>query len=112
MPNYFQEQLMVILTTTLSLLTAWSWNSVLQQYLDQYYGRSLSTRVLTAVIVTIVTFLIINWLLGHIQQDQLDRVQKINLGNYVIDTVQNLDESDDPTLRTGSRGDNVTQLFA
>lgn len=112
MPNYFQEQLMVILTTTLSLLTAWSWNSVLQQYLDQYYGRSLSTRVLAAVIVTIVTFLIINWLLGHIQQDQLDRVQKINLGNYVIDTVQNLDESDDPTLRTGSRGDNVTQLFA
>ena len=103
---------MVILTTTLSLLTAWSWNSVLQQYLDQYYGRSLSTRVLAAVIVTIVTFLIINWLLGHIQQDQLDRVQKINLGNYVIDTVQNLDESDDPTLRTGSRGDNVTQLFA
>lgn len=112
MPNYFQEQLMVILTTTLSLLTAWSWNSVLQQYLDQYYGRSLSTRVLAAVIVTIVTFLIINWLLGHIQQDQLDRVQKINLGNYVIDTVQDLDESDDPTLRTGSRGDNVTQLFA
>ena len=112
MPNYFQEQLMVILTTTLSLLTAWSWKSVLQQYLDQYYGRSLSTRVLAAVIVTIVTFLIINWLLGHIQQDQLDRVQKINLGNYVIDTVQNLDESDDPTLRTGSRGDNVTQLFA
>lgn len=112
MPNYFQEQLMVILTTTLSLLTAWSWNSVLQQYLDQYYGRSLSTRVLAAVVVTIITFLIINWLLGHIQQDQLDRVQKTNLGNYVIDTVQDLDESDDPTLRTGSRGDNVTQLFA
>ena len=60
-----QEQLIVILTTTLSLLTAWSWNSVLQQYIDQYYGRSLSTRMLSAVVVTVITFLLINWLLRH-----------------------------------------------
>nr|QBK87133.1 MAG: hypothetical protein LCMAC201_00350 [Marseillevirus LCMAC201] len=86
MPDYMQEQLMVILTTTLSLLTAWSWNSVLQQYIDQYYGRSLSTRVLSAVLITIITFLLINWLLRHFRlyEKKLARVQRTNLTNYVI----------------------------
>ena len=90
MPDYTQEQLLVILTTTLSLLTAWSWNSVLQQYLDQYYGRSLSTRLLAAVLVTIVTFLIINWLLNHIgvREKQVDRVRKTHLRDYVLDASQ------------------------
>ncbi len=87
MPDYMQEQLMVILTTTLSLLTAWSWNSVLQQYIDQYYGRSLSTRVLSAVLVTIITFLLINWLLRNfrLHEKKLARVRRIDLKNYVID---------------------------
>lgn len=90
MPDYTQEQLLVILTTTLSLLTAWSWNSVLQQYLDQYYGRSLSTRVLAAVLVTIVTFLIINWLLNHIgvREKHVDRVRKTHLRDYILDASQ------------------------
>ena len=85
MPDYLQEQLMVILTTTLSLLTAWSWNSVLQQYIDQYYGRSLSTRMLSAVIVTIITFLLINWLLRHFQlhEHKLESVNRTTLKNYI-----------------------------
>ena len=87
MPDYKQEQLMVILTTTLSLLTAWSWNSVLQQYIDQYYGRSLSTRVLSAVVITVITFLLINWLLKHFQlhTDKLKKVRRTDLTAYVID---------------------------
>ena len=86
MPDYMQEQLMVILTTTLSLLTAWSWNSVLQQYVDQYYGRSLSTRVLAAIVVTIITFLLINWLLNHfrLHEEKLKKVRRTDLKHYVV----------------------------
>jgi len=81
-----QEQLMVILTTTLSLLTAWSWNSVLQQYVDQYYGRSLSTRVLAAVIVTVITFVLINWLLNHfkLHRKKINHAKNANLTNYTV----------------------------
>ncbi len=82
-----QEQLMVILTTTLSLLTAWSWNSVLQQYVDQYYGRSLSTRVLFAVIVSVITFLLINWLLKHftLHEGKLKKARRTMMVDYVSD---------------------------
>ena len=111
MPDYTQEQLMVILTTTLSLLTAWSWNSVLQQYLDQYYGRSLSTRVLAAVVITIITFLLINWLLKHIRGDQLQQVKNVNLTDYVVKTSKDLDKTNNTPLRTLTRNNNVTQLF-
>ena len=87
MTDYRQEQLMVIITTTLSLLTAWSWNSVLQQYIDQYYGRSLSTRVLSAVVITTITFLLISWLLKHFQinEQELKTVQKAKLAHYVTE---------------------------
>lgn len=111
MPDYTQEQLMVILTTTLSLLTAWSWNSVLQQYLDQYYGRSLSTRVLAAIVITIITFLLINWLLKHIRGDQLQQVKNVNLTDYVVKTSKDLDKTNNTALRTLTRSNNVTQLF-
>ncbi len=102
MPDYMQEQLMVILTTTLSLLTAWSWNSVLQQYVDQYYGRSLSTRVLAAIIVTIVTFMLINWLLNHfkLHEHRVSRVHKADLKNYVIDANYPEDETPHSTQVT------------
>lgn len=85
-----QEQLMVILTTTLSLLTAWSWNSVIQQYVDQYFGRSLSTRLLSAIIITIITFIMINWLLNHFKDkpEKIDNIKKTkevsDLSNYVL----------------------------
>ena len=80
-----QEQLMVIMTTTLSLLTAWSWNSVLQQYIDQYYGRGLSTRLLFAVIITVITFLLVNWLLSSmkINEQDMDDVRKMELNHYI-----------------------------
>lgn len=84
MVNYMQEQLIVILTTTLSLLTAWSWNSVLQQYIDEYYGRNIGTTLIFAVIVTIVTFLLVNWLLKHIvREEKLKNVKNIDLTEYV-----------------------------
>ena len=80
-----REQLMVILTTTLSLLTAWSWNSVLQQYVDQYYGRSLGTRTLFAVVITIITFLLINLLLSHFElhEQKLRKANRAVLRDYV-----------------------------
>lgn len=86
MPDYKQEQLLVVLTTTFSLLTAWSWNSVLQQYISEYYDNSLSTHVLSAVIVSIITFLLIDWLLKHmdIRKKELDAVQNSDLTGYVI----------------------------
>lgn len=85
MPDYMQEQLVVILTTTLSLLTAWSWNSVLQQYVDQYYGRSLSTRVLFAIMISVITFLLINWLLRSftLHEDKLKKAKRTVLADYV-----------------------------
>ena len=85
-----QEQLMVILTTTLSLLTAWSWNSVVQQYVDQYFGRSLSTRLLCAIIITIITVLMINWLLNHFKDkpEKIENIKKTleisDLSNYIL----------------------------
>lgn len=88
MPDYKQEQLLVVFTTTLSLLTAWSWNSVLQQYISEYYDNSLSTHVLAAVIISITTFLLIDWLLKHmdIREKELNTVSKANnLSNYVVE---------------------------
>lgn len=78
MPDYIQEQIVVLLTTTLSLLTAWSWNSVLQEYLEKYYDKSLKTRILAAVIVTIATFTLISWILNYFQlhEDRLARARK------------------------------------
>ncbi len=58
---------------------------MLQQYIDKYYGRSLSTRVLYAVMVTIITFVLINWLLNHFQlhERKMKKVYKADLTNYV-----------------------------
>jgi len=85
MADYMQEQLLVILTTTLSLLTAWAWNSALQQYVDQYYGRSLSTRLLLAVVITIVTIIMINWVLKNfrLEANKTKKAERSELKNYI-----------------------------
>ena len=90
MVNYMQEQLIVILTTTLSLLTAWSWNSVFQQYIDYYYGRSIGTTLIFAIIITIVTFLLVHWLLTYlIKKEKLEHVKNANLTEYVRNGIKN-----------------------
>lgn len=89
--DYAQEQLLVIMTTTLSLLTAWSWNSVLQQYIHEYYGSSLRISVIAALSVTLITFLLVKWLLINfkIREKRVDKVHKTTLKNYVIESLKN-----------------------
>lgn len=60
MPKYMKEQLLIVVSTTLSLLTAWSWNAVLQQYVTEHYGGSIEVRLLLAVVVTIAALILIN----------------------------------------------------
>ena len=66
MQNYYQEQFMVILTTILALLTAWAWNDVLKQYLHDYYGNGITVRTIFAIVMTVASLLLLNWVLRHI----------------------------------------------
>jgi len=85
MIDYMKEQFVVILTTTLSLITAWSWNLVYQQYMDEYYGHTLGTRVIFATIILIITFFLINWLLQNfkLHEQKLAKVRRSDLKSYV-----------------------------
>lgn len=74
--NFKQEQLIVIFTTVVSLITAWSWNNFFQEYIKTYYGNSLSTNFLVAVITTIIMFYALNWTLRHMDYDK-DTMEKM-----------------------------------
>lgn len=81
------EQLIVILTTTLSLLTAWSWDAALQKYVGQYYGDSLTTKIITAIVITAVTFIVIGWLLHYlkIKRENIEHTKRAHLTHYIKD---------------------------
>lgn len=86
MPSYINEQLVVIATTTLSLLTAWAWNSVVQEYLTVYHSSSLNAKILYAAIITVLTLVFINWLLNtfEIGNEKLKKViNTTDLTSYV-----------------------------
>lgn len=85
MTHLIIEQIVVILTTTLSLLTAWSWNSVLQQYVTEYYGNSLQTRLGVAAFITLLTFLLISWLIKSFdaKEENLNKIKRAHLTDYV-----------------------------
>jgi hypothetical protein len=89
MVDLLQEQILVILTTVFSLLMAWSWNSVLKQFLEEYYGRTLQVRVLSALIITIITFSLLCWILKNfnIKEEGIEKVKKANnIRHYVRNT--------------------------
>lgn len=90
MNDFSKEQLIVILTTTLSLLTAWSWNSVLQKYIETYHNKTLSTTIIVAIGITVITFILINSLLNYLQvkKENIKEVQKTRLSNYVIESMR------------------------
>jgi len=87
LPKYLQEQIVVIITTTLSLLTAWSWNSVLTEFINVYYGKNVKTLLFTALFITIITFLFVNFILKNfrIKYKNVNKVKRAELKNYVID---------------------------
>ena len=67
-----QEQLLIIITTTVALLTAWSWNDFFREFIQTYYGNSLSISFLVAITTSIIMFLFINWVLEHLDYEKRD----------------------------------------
>ena len=78
------EELLVILSTVLSLLTAWSWRTVLQ-YIEAYYGYGFKGSLFVAVLLTVVTLLLINWMIRNLnlQKEKIDKVRRTILSTYV-----------------------------
>jgi len=87
--DLMQEQLVIILTTTLTLLTAWAWNSVFQQYLDQFYGKNLHVKTIYAISITIITFILISWLFQHfnLAKKPVEKKRGNNTTKYVLDAI-------------------------
>jgi len=55
-------QLILIISTTTTLLTAWAWDKVIRQYLKTYHNIGLDnfkSNLIAAIIITILTFLIV-----------------------------------------------------
>lgn len=67
-----QEQLLIIITTTIALLTAWSWNNFFREFIETYYGNSLSISFLVAITTSMILFFFINWVLEHLNYDTKD----------------------------------------
>ena len=82
-----KEQLLVILTTTLSLLTAWSWNDLINLYIDKYHDRSLRTKFIIAIFITFATFILINWLMNviEVEKRKMKKLKKSDLTEYVME---------------------------
>ena len=78
-------------TTTLSLLTAWSWNNLLAEFINVYYGKNVKTLLITAIFITTLTFLFINYILTNfrINYKNVNKVERVQLKNYVIDGMCN-----------------------
>ena len=72
-----QEQILLILITILTLLTAWSWNSFLQSFIKTYYNDNLPTKFIFAIIISIITFSSIMWLIKYVIKYE-KRIEKIN----------------------------------
>lgn len=62
-----QEQILIIFTTVVSLITAWTWSDFTQMYIKTYFGRSLSTSFLIALVTTILLFMSISWIFRHLK---------------------------------------------
>lgn len=80
--DFRSEQLIVILTTVLSLLTAWAWDSLLRSIVLRYYGNNLSIKFVYALIITMITYYIINRYLHFSTREKLQKVKKCNITNY------------------------------
>ena len=72
-----QEQILLIFTTVVSLLTAWTWSDFTQTYIKTYFGKSLSTSFLIALVTTILLFMSISWIFRHLRY--------VNKNNEVIE---------------------------
>ena len=64
--NLKQEQILLIFTTVISLLTSWTWNNFFSTYINVYFGTSLSTTFLVAVFTTLALFAYIQWIFRHL----------------------------------------------
>lgn len=88
--SYREEQILVIITTVLSIVTANVWSDVIETFFEKYFdGGGITYRLVYAILMTVATVYLVDYLVSH--TDLFDRssdskkehLRKYKLSDYV-----------------------------
>lgn len=79
--NYKMDQLMVIVTSVLSLITAGIWSEIMESFFEKYFNNGMGLKLVYAVAITIVTVYLIDWLVKtkQVNKEMHEQLQEHNL---------------------------------
>lgn len=85
--SYKEEQLLVIVTSVMSIVTAGLWSDVIETVFENYLGDSLVYRMIYAFFMSGLTVFLIDWLITNSVNDASDeeaRRKKEHMRNFKV----------------------------
>ena len=91
--SYREEQILVIITTVLSIVTANVWSDVIETFFHKYFnGGGITYRLGYAIFMTVATIYLVDYLVTHTDlfdrspsptESKKEHLGKYKLSNYV-----------------------------
>jgi uncharacterized membrane protein YedE/YeeE len=84
--DYKTEQIIVIITTVLSLITAGVWSEVLESLFEIYLGNKIKYKIIFAVVLSVITVYLVDWLVSNtdlITPEKKEKLRHSKISNYV-----------------------------
>jgi predicted membrane protein len=74
--SFEEEQLLLVLVTVLSIITANEWSSIVNSFINKYFKNKLRWRLIYTVILTIVAVYFILWLVNFFKKYDTEEERK------------------------------------
>jgi hypothetical protein len=84
--DYKTEQIVVIITTVLSLITAGVWSEVLEIMFENYLSNDIRYKIVFAVLLSILTVYLVDWLVTNtdiITPEKKEKLRHSKISNYI-----------------------------